>query len=402
MCSKKSSTPNKAITSRQSSRTGIVSSAISYTLPVFRDAPSYPYIEFYCFDPDKGKMRRKRIKTKKFAKMKNRRQYINGIIARLTDQLMHGWNPWISDNVAELALFNDSLSAYESFVERMLSGGNFRKQTYARYKSNINVLREYATNIKPIHYTYQYNKRFCVDFLDYIFIDRNNCAQTRNNYLVFLKVLSGFFVEKGYLEVRPTDGIAPISKRLIVKERTCIPEEFIEKIEGHCRKKDPHFLLACYLLYYSFVRPVEMTRLHIDCFNIKNGTLTIPADSSKNRKTQTVTLPKKVLLYAIDLGIFTNPSSYFIFSEKLRPGKVQIETKLFRDHWEKLRRSLRMKREWKFYSLKDTGITAMLQANLPAIDVRDQARHSSLAITDIYAAHTTKANAAILDMDGAL
>ena len=109
-----------------------------------------------------------------------------------------------------------------------------------------------------------------------------------------------------------------------------------------------------------------------------------------------------MLLYAIDLGIFTRPGSDFIFSEKLRPGKVQIDTKIFRDHWEKLRRSLRMSREWKFYSLKDTGITAMLQANLPAIDVRDQARHSSLAITDIYAAHATKANAAILDMDGAL
>ena len=206
---KKSSTPNKAIVRRQSSKTGIVSSAISYTPPVFRDAPSYPYIEFYCFDPDKGKLRRKRIKTKKFAKMKNRRQYINGIIERLTDQLMHGWNPWIADNVSELTKFSESLSAYENFVERMFSGGNFRKQTYARYKSNINVLREYASNIKPIYYTYQYNKRFCVDFLDYIFIERNNCAQTRNNYLVFLKVLSGFFVEKGYLDVRPTDGIAP-------------------------------------------------------------------------------------------------------------------------------------------------------------------------------------------------
>lgn len=402
MCSKKSPTPDKATVSRQSSKAGIVSSAIGYTLPVFRDAPSYPYIEFYCFDPDKGKMRRKRIKTKKFAKTKNRRQYINGIIVRLTDQLMHGWNPWIADNVSELALFDDSLSAYESFVERMFNGGNFRKQTYARYKSNINVLREYATSIKPIHYTYQYNKRFCVDFLDYIFIDRNNCAQTRNNYLVFLKVLSGFFVEKGYLDVRPTDGIAPISKRLIMKERTCIPQEVIARIEGYCRMEDPHFLLACYLLYYSFVRPVEMTRLHIGSFNIKNGTLTIPADSSKNRKTQTVTLPKKVIHYAIELGIFDRPSTDFIFSEKLRPGKVKIDTKLFRDHWEKLRRSLRMNREWKFYSLKDTGITAMLQANFPAIEVRDQARHSSLAITEIYAAHSTRANAAILDMDGAL
>ena len=153
-------------------------------------------------------------------------------------------------------------------------------------------------------------------------------------------------------------------------------------------RNEKHFLLACYLLYYCFIRPVEMTRLRVRDFNLKESTITIPAESAKNKTTQTVTVPKKVLLYAIDLGIFATPMDNFIFSYNLRPGRTE--------------KPLGLKKEWKFYSLKDTGITEMCDRNMATIAVRDQARHSSLAITDIYTRHSSKANQEIVKLDGAL
>ena len=146
-----------------------------------------------------------------------------------------------------------------------------------------------------------------------------------------------------------------------------------------------------------------MVRLRIEYFNLKAGTITIPAECSKNKKKQTVTLPKKVLMYALELGIFSEPIQYFIFSDGLRPGKNEINPKIFRDHWAKLRKPLGMRSEWKFYSLKDTGITEMLKSQkVSTIEVRDQARHSSLSITDIYADHSDLVNPDIYGIDGAL
>lgn len=113
-------------------------------------------------------------------------------------------------------------------------------------------------------------------------------------------------------------------------------------------------------------------------------------------------MPKKVLLYAVELGIFSAPMDDFIFSYGLKPGTEEIDPKHFRDHWDNLRKPLGLKSEWKFYSLKDSGITAMLKAKMPAIEVRDQARHSSLAITEIYTDHSGDVNRAILEYDGAL
>ncbi|MCM1310816.1 MAG: tyrosine-type recombinase/integrase [Bacteroides sp.] len=379
-----------------------IDAARSFTIPIFRRTLNCDYVEFYAFDPDQGRLRRKRIKINRIEGSSNRRTYARGLIKRLTEQLNNGWNPWIAKDVSNLVTFEEAMQRYESHLEKMIASGYFRKETYSGYKSYVKIMRQYIMHRRPLYYCYQFDRKFCVDFLDYVFVDRNNGAQTRNNYLNFLRVFSGFLVEKDYLKTRPTDGINPISRRLYQKERECIPTTVVSKIADYCKDNDPHFLLACYLLYYCFIRPVEMTRLKVRNFNIKESTVTIPAECSKNKMTQTVTLPKKVLQYAIELGIFSAPMDDYIFSCKLKPGMETIDPKIFRDHWEKARKTLKLKKEWKFYSLKDTGITEMLDNNTTSIAVRDQARHSSLAITEIYTRHRTGANKDLLDIDGAL
>ena len=387
---------------RSISTAATVASIRQYTLPVYRENGAGAYIEFFAFDPESCKMRRKTIKLNRINGLCKRRKYAKEVINRLTEQLQHGWNPWIAKDTSNLLTFEEGAARYENYIEKMNSDGLYRKETYAGYKSYLKILKEYIKARKPIYYMYQFDRTFCVDFLDWVFIERNNGAQTRNNYLGFLKVFSGFLVEKGYLQVRPTEGIAPISRRLYTKGRTVIPLDVVGKIADYCARNEKHFLLACYLLYYCFIRPVEMTRLRIRDFNIKESTITIPAESAKNKATQTVTIPKKVLLYAIDLGIFSAPMDDFIFSYNLRPGPTEIDPKHFRDHWDNLRKPLGLKKEWKFYSLKDTGITEMCDRNMATIAVRDQARHSSLAITDIYTRHNAKANPDIICLDGAL
>lgn len=379
-----------------------VSSAIRYTMPVVRKSKGCSYIEFYAFDPEKGEMRRKRIKTNRIKGSKENRKYINDVLTRLTNQLTHGWNPWIAKDTENLDVFTDVLDRYERHLEKMLASGYYRSETYNGYKSQTKILREYARAVKPIYYVYQFDRTYCVNFLDHVFIERENCAQTRNNYLAYLKVLSGYMVERGYLKSRPTDGISMISKRLYKKSRTDIPLDKVKAIGEWCRENDRHFMLALYILYYSFIRPVEIMRMRLSWLQPKYGTIIVPADCSKNGKEQVVTMPKKVWHYCIDLGIFSAAASDYLFSNNLRPGPTAMSPKLLRDHWGKMRNVLNLRPEWKLYSMKDTGITAMLKDKVATVDVRDQARHSSLAITELYVHHAEAVNTEILNMDGAL
>ena len=56
---------------------------------------------------------------------------------------------------------------------------------------------------------------------------------------------------------------------------------------------------------------------------------------------------------------------------------------MFRDRWARLRKRLDLPKEYQFYSLKDSGIRDL--ANSEGIVIaRDQARHSSVAVTNKY------------------
>jgi hypothetical protein len=71
----------------------------------------------------------------------------------------------------------------------------------------------------------------------------------------------------------------------------------------------------------------------------------------------------------------------------MRPGSEYRSEKQFRDFWlHHVRKPLNFDTRYKFYSLKDTGITNMLR-HYDVLSVRDQARHSSILMTDIYTPH---------------
>jgi len=399
MCAKKSHTPYYPVLPYSTS------SGIDYvkqfTIPVLRESTEW-YIEFYAYDPELGRLRRKRIKVNRIKSVSKRRAYARDIIARITMQLHRGWNPWIAKDTHQLTLIADVCDAYEAYIDKMYASGQYRKETYAGYKSYIKNLREYVSVTSPIYYLYQFDRAYIVGFLDHIFIERDNSGQTRNNYLSWLAVFSGWAVVKGFLTTRPTDGIPRIDKRHLVKKRQVIPLDVVRRIGQWLAVHDPYFLLACQLLYNCFIRPVEMTRLRVGWISVKSGTISIPAEASKNRESMVVTLPKSILYKMMDLGIFKSPADDYLFSAGLRPGPDQIDTIIFRHHWDALRKALSLRKEWQFYSLKDTGITEMLDNNIASITVRDQARHSSLAITEIYTRHQRQANEQVLNWEGSL
>lgn len=127
-----------------------VASVIQFTVPVFRETPTCNYIEFYAFDPYQGRLRRKRIKTNRIKGVGKQRKYAQGVIKRITDQLNHGWNPWIAKDTSGLYVFSDVLDRFETHISKMLESGYYRKETYNGYKSYLKILRQYAKKATPL------------------------------------------------------------------------------------------------------------------------------------------------------------------------------------------------------------------------------------------------------------
>lgn len=359
----------------------------SYTLPEYHDNKE-AYIAFSAYDPAEGKMRRKRIKLNKIKNSAARKKYARDLMNRLVEKLALGWNPWIeSEGSSSYLLFNEVPEKYRAYIDKLMSEGAYRPETHKSLASQLKNLIEYNGRKRvPITYIYQFNKDFCVEFLDEVYINRDNSAYTRDNYLAFLRLFAHYCVEKNYLKNLPTDGIRVLGRRFKGKTRSTITQQHLNKLHDYLAEEDRYLLLACYILYYCFIRPAEMVKLTLQDISLSKQTIFVRDTISKNRKNGTITLPQKVIHLMLDLHIFDNPSSYHLFSKGLQPGKEQVSEKIFRDRWLRVRRKLNFPETYKFYSLKDTGITNMLRCN-DVLTVRDQARHSSILMTDIYTPH---------------
>ena len=374
----------------------------SYTPPVLHTGKDW-YIDFYAFCPATGAMKRKKFKLNYIDSIKERRKYAKDFMNRISEKLAVGWNPWIEqESGSAYMLFSEVIDRYRTFLAKMLRDGRYRQETIKSYSSYLRNMEMFNEEKKvPITYIYQFDKDFCVLLLDEVYITRDNTAFTRDNYLGFLKSFSTFCLSHNYITKNPTEDISSLGRRGKKKIRCVIEEDKLQKIHGYLLEKNPYMLLASYILYYCFIRPAEMTRLKLKNISLARQTIFVEDTISKNRKDGTITLPTKVIHLMLDLKIFDYPGDYYLFSDGLKPGKRERTEKMFRDWWARhVRKDLKLSAKYKFYSLKDTGITNMLR-HYDVLSVRDQARHSSILMTDIYTPHDIQeANSLIKNYDG--
>lgn len=381
-----------------------MSQIIAWKTPVFHQK-SECYVSFQAYDPLSGRLKTKKIMLGHIKGKTNQRKYAEDLIKRLTEQLSSGWNPWIEAvQPLEYALWDDVISKYKDYLVKLCNEHSLREESYVDYSSRVHILEQWKAEKRiPLTYVYQWDRQTITKFLDYVFIERNNTITTRNNYLTWLKSFTSYLVERGYLSSNPTEGLGRIKNRH-KKDRDVIPDDVMKQIRAYLYEKNKHYLLACEILHYLFVRPRELSFLKIGDFHLQTQTLTLHGAHTKNGNDATITLPSHVIRLMIDLNVFSYPSHYYLFSDRFSPGEARKSEKIFRDYWcRNLRKALGFSVRYKFYSLKDTGITNMLKANADVLSVRDQARHSSILITDIYTPKDIKeANKYIMNYKGIL
>lgn len=335
---------------------------IGWTTPKLHQA-SECYVAFKAFDPSYGKLRLKKIMLGHITGKRNQRVYGEALIKRITQKLLEGWNPWIEEsNREEYSLFADVCGKYRVYLAKMVKEGGLKPGTRRNYEGKLDFLQKWLNGDEHITYIYQFNKTLISKFLDYVLVGRNNALRTRNNYIGWLKSFSSYLVERGYIQKNPTDGIN-VTTKLQHKNRDVIPNDVLRQLKSYLEKENKHFLLACYFLHYLFVRPGEMCSLRIRDVSTKKKTLSLHGANTKNGRDAVVTIPNHVIELMKELGIFSRPQNYYIFGNNFRPGLEALKARTFSLYWDKnVRKALKLNASYKFYSLKDTGITNMIKS----------------------------------------
>lgn len=356
-----------------------------YSMPKLHTGKKW-FIDFMCFDVAEGRLRRKKYHLDNISKVSDRRKRAAELISLLTAKLRNGWNVWSeeAENARHYTLYNNVCEYYINYLNKMGKSGAIKKSTLARNLSYFSVFNGWIEKVYPfpLVYIYQFNIELVGDFLDYMLLDRDVSPVTRNNYRNWLVTFCGWMVDKGYLSVNPAEKIKTIPEE--PKKRDQLSPADLRSLRAYLDTHNGHFLLACMMEYYTLIRPEELTNVRLCDISIKDQKISVSGEYSKNRKDGAVGLNGAIIKQMLELDIFAYDVHCYLFGTKdFRPGPVKQSGRIFRNYFLKVRRALKWPDNYQFYSLKDTGIRDL--ANAEGIVVaRDQARHSDVSTTNKY------------------
>ncbi|MBQ9434901.1 MAG: site-specific integrase [Bacteroidales bacterium] len=336
------------------------------------------YVSYYIFDQDINKLVRKRVRCNHVKGAKERLKYARLLCAAINKRLFEGWSP-IYEKTSKISLsINKAISKF--LIEKSKSS---RQATIRSYKSFSVIFLRWLDARKlssaPCH---SIESTFLLNYLDWAERQKKLSNRSYNNYIMFLFTLFDFFVQRGWAKDNPAANLP--KRKVDRKSRTIIPREARQRIKEFFMASIPNYYYVMQLCYRLFIRPHEIVSLRISDIDFDNRLLKVRPDVAKNHNERILGVPDDIMAYFETLK--GCPGNWYIFANRntYAPGPKMMASTRIAERWKMMRDKLKLPASYQFYSLKDTGITEMLEAGVPAKYVKELADHHSLEMTERY------------------
>ena len=351
-------------------------------------------VVYYAKHPITNIVNRFRVNVPAHKSVSERKKHGKLIALEINKKLSSGWLPWYNNTSAlEFKTFEFCKTQFLSQISEEIKKGQKRIDTLRSYNSCLAMIDKYVIEKKiDMKMMLDFNKSFLQNFLDWIYFERKNSARTHNNHLLFNVTFINHCVSRGYMKENFATSIP--TKKLAKKTRTVLDDNAKQKLKELEATNNDYFVL-CMATYYCFLRRTELTKLKVSDVKLQENYLFVSGDISKNKKGEAVTIPQSYIgMLAQHIG--NAKQSDFLFSaDNFKPGVKQLNPKKVSDDWAKFRTAHKLGAQYQFYSLKDTGITDLMNTGIPMIKVRDQARHYDIKITETYMARNQTSDAVV-------
>lgn len=331
---------------------------------------------YWVKDPVNGELRRVVVKCNRMRTRRENVRQARMMAESINVRLREGWNPFVETmKESGCAMLGESVALFLQEKEKEL-----RPDSMRCYRSYCTI---FSTWLESHHYegipVPSFTEELAGRFLTVA--GRNVSNRTYNGYVRFYRTMFNWFIGKHYCQDNPFMDFK--TKRAEVKHRDTIPPEVREEIREYLlRKGEDGFYQVCMMCYRMLIRPKEIMMLKAGMVDTDGWLVTIPAEVAKNHNERVVAVPEDMRAWFRCLeGCSRND---YVFSTGYRPGRVMLTSRDVGRTWQRLRKALGFSDKYTFYSLKDTGITEMLEHGVPPKLVKDLADHHSLEMTERY------------------
>lgn len=263
---------------------------------------------------------------------------------------------------------------------------SIRKKSKETYSSKFKYLCKYVHEELEDKTVNRITREDMISFFAWLATNRNLCRCTIHKYIMITKSFFDWCEDMGYRELR-TNPVYKIPRYGKVIDCSPVPFTMDERrrLKEAIWHKEPYLWLACEMQYYCAIRPgMELRLLKIGQIDRDRSAVTIPCDIAKNKRTETVGVPKDLMELIEKLGIFNYPANYYVFGKWGIPGCTPLGRNTMRNRFNLYREELGISPDHKFYSWKHTGAITAIENDIPVRKLKDYMRHKDLSTTMEY------------------
>jgi integrase len=165
----------------------------------------------------------------------------------------------------------------------------------------------------------------------------------------------------------------------------CFNQKILETLKNYLLVNDRQLWTIGMIMMYSMVRPKEIRMLKVKDVNVYEGDITVSGKISKNNRQRVPVMPEVLCEYlARELEITKYDPEDFLISLSGEPGPIPVGKNYMWNHWDAVRKALRLPQEYKLYSFKHTGNKFALKAGVSLKVLQMQNGHQNLNQTNTY------------------
>lgn len=335
------------------------------------------YIYYSVQDPSTGRMVRFKFSKglNSLKTIKERRAYAAMVMREISLRLSQGWNPLYKENERreEKGVLKDTVSGFLSIKKSTL-----RKRSHQSYLYAWHGFERWLTKNHPeVFFIQDLSGLVARSYIDHL-SGQGYSGKTINLNRDFLYGLFQMAVEREMISKNPFKGIAAVPES--GNKNRAFTREEMEKIWSEVTHGQKVFTR---MIFYCYIRPIEILRLKVGDVNLKDGVIIISGDQSKNRKTQSVVIPQA---YAQELSDYIGGASsdFYLFGFKWKPCGKPMSRNHVSLKLNAVIHGLGFGSDYTLYSFKHSGVVAAYQAGIDLYSISRQLRHHSLVITQIY------------------
>jgi site-specific recombinase XerD len=340
----------------------------------------YVWFRFFDFTSHSWKQLRYKKEINEIKTFKERLVEANGLRQAIKEELQDGWNPLTNEKAKKMFSLQETL---DYILE--LKSKSIRPKSVVTYRNIIKLFKDWLEENGRSNYNMGgFTPVMAQKYMDQLILRKNYSNRSHNDHLVILSTFFNCMVAREWIHRNPFKGIK--KKKAAVGRNHAFTDHEKDQLRAVLIKNDPWLYYFTQVMYFTYIRRTELTKLKVGDFDLTNNTIVIRAEVSKNKTQESVVIPEGLDPILKQMGLEHYPTDHFVFGRHLFPSEQQyVNPDHITTRHNKFVRRLQIDRQKGLYSWKHSGVCAAYYATGKDIySLLRQLRHRDLTTTTIY------------------